>query len=449
MNAIDQLNRLILLCRDHVSAGMTDEQIARRFQSTHVMLVSNAENVASHSGQTAVITLISLLLRMGVQVDLAIPEVELIHDQPPFGKGPLRAVALGMSGQLISATAVRESSGITPDLTVVLGDTPIPLGITGAWRLVGADWRGELISKREQPGWKWAAGWPVGAMVGAALAAGEVFKHVMREFPFRFDADREYFQASSQSAWDFGAIPIPRDGINLGSVDIISAGAISQAVLFVLTRLPGIHMNGRIFDDDVTGISNLNRNMLTLVGDLGSSKAKIASLRCASKFLLEPVVGRFTAHGSEARDLAPLALVGVDHIPSRWQVQECSSGTVVVSGTSHFSVSSSSHRVGEACCGCLHPIDDAAAIGEIPTISFVSFWAGLLMAVRVLRESVGRPYARERQHLWLTPLRMDLAHSAMWSPVFSRTDCPVGCSASRLRKLPRQVNFQYQPDSCA
>jgi hypothetical protein len=149
--------------------------------------------------------------------------------------------------------------------------------------------------------------------------------------------------------------------------------------------------------------------------------------------------------------LAPLVFVGVDDIPSRWQVQACAPGVVVVSGTSHYGVSSSLHRPGEPCCGCLHPVDDAVAFGKIPTVSFVSFWAGLLMAVRVLRESIGRPYPRDRKHLWLTPLRMDLRNAAMWSAIFPRTDCPVGCSASRVPSLRGQfaARTQYHPDSCA
>jgi hypothetical protein len=271
MNAADQLNRSILLCRDHVSASLTDEEIAHRFQSTRVLLVSNRENVSSHSGQTAVMTLISLLLRMGVQVDLTLPEADLLHEQPPFGKGRLRALALGLSNQLISGAAVRASGDVRPDVIFALGDTPLPHGMRADWRLLGGEWHGELISNEKRSGARWTVEWPLGAMISAALAAGEVFKHVMRGFPFRCNGDREYFENSQNSGWDFGDIPIPRC-VDLGSVDIISAGAISQAALFVLTRLPGIQIKGRIFDDDVTGLSNLNRNMLTLVGKQGETR---------------------------------------------------------------------------------------------------------------------------------------------------------------------------------
>jgi hypothetical protein len=102
-----------------------------------------------------------------------------------------------------------------------------------------------------------------------------------------------------------------------------------------------------------------------------------------------------------------------------------------VSGTSHYSISSSAHRVGEPCGACLHPVDDALPAGPIPTIAFVSFWAGLTLAVRLVREAVQQPYERNRQQLWLTPLRMDQRYAAIWSPVPPHSACPAGCLASR------------------
>jgi hypothetical protein len=75
---------------------------------------------------------------------------------------------------------------------------------------------------------------------------------------------------------------------------------------------------------------------------------------------------------------------------------------------------------------------DDPGIAPIPTVSFVSFWAGLALVVRLVREVIGQPYGAERQHLWLTPLRMDLRHAAMWSRVPAQRDCPVSCAASHM-----------------
>jgi hypothetical protein len=84
----------------------------------------------------------------------------------------------------------------------------------------------------------WTTDWSVGAMTSAALAAGEAFKYVMRRLPLRSNEDGVFFEPSHTCNWDFKSVPIPEGILNLGAVDIVSAGAISQAALYALMRLP-------------------------------------------------------------------------------------------------------------------------------------------------------------------------------------------------------------------
>jgi hypothetical protein len=194
-------------------------------------------------------------------------------------------------------------------------------------------------------------------------------------------------------------------------------------------------MRARIFDDDATAETNLNRNMLTVVSDVGLAKVLLVANRCLPNLHLTPKRQWFAVgHGVEP--MAPYVLVGVDDIPSRWLVQRHASGVLIVSGTSHFSISSSCHTPTSPCCGCQHPVDDLAGPITIPTVSFVSFWAGLAMSVRLIRHLVGAPYPLDRQHLWITPLRMDQPYAALWSPVAPRVDCPVRCDSSRHAARP-------------
>ena len=68
----------------------------------------------------------------------------------------------------------------------------------------------------------------------------------------------------------------------------------------------------------------------------------------------------------------------------------------------------------------------------------IDFSGGTLLQLRfgqpadlsLVREALGSPYARNRQHLWLTPLRMDQPHAAMWFPVARHRNCPVPCADS-------------------
>ena len=427
MNTTTQLDRTLLLCRDYVDNGLSNEEIAASFLSLRVLCVADQRNLSTHSGQTCLATLVALLSRMGIRVALAMPETSVILPQPPLAGSLLRESLCGSSNRLLLGAEVEIWDGkAKPNLTFVLGDSEAVETGDACWRLGGNDWGG-VIQGKGMVG-RWAAHWPVGAMVSAALAAGEAFKHAIRRLPFRNPQDQIFFEASSSAKWDFAPV-VPPEGVDLGAVDIISAGAITQAALYALLRLPNVRMKGRVFDDDVTGETNLNRNMLSQVNDVGMAKASLVAERCAPRFDLRPIRKRFQADEHE-EELAPSVLVGVDDIPSRWIIQRAAQGAVVVSGTSHFSISSSSHVPGEPCCGCQHPVDDADGVAAIPTVSFVSFWAGLAMAVRLIHRAMGVPYPADRQHLWLTPLRMDLSRAALWSPVAARADCPVKCARS-------------------
>lgn len=430
MNTLEQLDRTILLCRDHVLDVLTNEEICSNFLSLRVLCVSDLRNLSSHSGQTALVTLVSMLNRMGMQVGLAIPDVPIINPQPPISGASLSEVLIASSEMFVSGAAVRNASDFRPDLIFALGDTKFTKGSSPCWRLSGSEWCGALAIDGAQETPSWTADWSIGSMVSAALASSEAFKFVMRNLPFRNQTDQVFFERSQVCSWDFGRIPVPEEEIDLGRVDLISAGAICQAALYTLLNLPKVRLSGRIFDDDVTASSNLNRNMLSTVADIGSAKINVAAQCCGTKLQLDPINNRFLDNGSHGT-LADRVLVGVDHIPSRWDVQRSAPNWLAISGTSHFSVSSSAHDPETPCSGCLHPVDDNAAPGPIPTVSFISFWAGLAMAVRLVREAIGFPYSAGQQHLWLTPLRMDLRNAAMWYPVAAIRNCPARCRASQ------------------
>lgn len=431
MTALQALDRTILLCRDYVADGLRDEEICQCLQSTRIVCISDLSNVSSHSGQSALVTLVSLLSRMGMQVDLCVPEISLTSLQPPFSGQELLTALIASSEALIPGAKVSGGADLNPDLVFVLGDSRAIVRNNWCWRLCGGPWTGELALNGTTQPWKWTCEWPVGAMVSAALGAAEAFKFAIGRLPLRNRSDQTFLDPSTDCRWDFGGFSLPDDGIDLGSLDIISAGAICQAALYVLTRLPGIRATGRILDDDTTAISNLNRNMLSTISDVDVEKVRVVTDRCGVKVHLEPIGKRLVSGCSECGSLSARVLVGVDDIPSRWEAQRLAPGWLVVSGTSHFNVSSSDHGRGQPCSGCLHSMDDPAVTGSIPTVSFVSFWAGLAMAVRLVREAFGKPYSFKQQHLWLAPLRMDQPNGAMWLPVAPNAECPVGCLASR------------------
>lgn len=428
MNGPEELARTVLLCRDYVADEVTDHEICQRFQSLRILCVSDHRNLSCHAGQTALVTLVSLVSRMGAQVGLDIPDVEVLFPQPPLAGPSLPKSLTSVSGAFVRGATINTDIDTRPDIVFALGDSPIDDYRAPCWRLSGEEWSGRISFDGVGVHSAWKVEFPMGSMASAALAATEAFKHVLRELRLRGLCQHEFVRASRSSSWDFDS-ERPGTEFDLGSVDFISAGAISQAALYVLDRIPRIRMRGRIFDDDITALSNLNRNMLSLLEDLGHAKVEVIARRCR-QLVIEPISARYGIGSLELERLAPRVVVGVDDIPSRWEVQRRGPAWVAVGGTSHFNVSSSAHRLGEPCSGCLHPVDEPGP-NLIPTVSFVSFWAGLLTVTRLLREAAGISCPPGRQHLWLSPLRMDLPRAAMWPRVPARRDCPVKCSASR------------------
>ncbi len=429
MNGLEQLDRTVRLCRDYVVDDLTDYEICQRLQSQQILCVSDHRNLASYAGQTALVTLVSLVSRMGMQVALDIPDIKLASPQPPLLGSSLGRALLAVNEAFVASATITTRVDFRPDVIFALGDTPSEDYRAPCWRLTGNEWSGGVDIDGARLPRAWKAEFPVGSMISAALAATEAFKVTLRRLPLRSGAYHSFLRESRSASWDFGLGSVPVKAFDLGEVDFISAGAISQAALYVLARIPRIRMRGRIFDQDLTDASNLNRNMLTLRKDVGYAKVEVVARGCP-QLVVKPIPARYGNGDAELEKLAPRVLVGVDDIPSRWAVQRREPAWLAVGGTSHFNASSSVHRLSEPCSGCLHPVDEPGP-NAIPTVSFVSFWAGLITAVRLLQEAIGGAYPRQRQHLWLSPLRMDLPRAAMWSPVPARKDCPVKCLASR------------------
>jgi len=74
----------------------------------------------------------------------------------------------------------------------------------------------------------------------------------------------------------------------------------------------------------------------------------------------------------------------------------------------------------------LQPHDDPGP-AIIPTAYFVSFWAGLLFAARLIRYAVGFPHPHDEQSVLFYPHLADEQHARMSYVVQRIENCPVGC----------------------
>jgi hypothetical protein len=193
-----------------------------------------------------------------------------------------------------------------------------------------------------------------------------------------------------------------------------------------LARVSGVDGRARVIEPDTADTGNLNRYMLLRRSRLKEHKARdLAAILAGSGLTIEAVPKRYEPD----RLLLPLAasvLVGVDDIPTRWLVQRAGPDWLGVGATTHWSAMASFHMQGLGCAECLHPTDDPGN-APIPTVAFVSFWAGLLTASYFLRHRAGQTVPISEQQIYLTAPRPE--HPS-WSAVPKRPGCP-SCAVLR------------------
>jgi len=126
-----------------------------------------------------------------------------------------------------------------------------------------------------------------------------------------------------------------------------------------------------------------------------------------------------------------LHLAHPDDVPVRWVGQEelmrqLLAAWLVVAGTAGFMAMVSEHEPGQPCAGCLHSWTENV-LGDVPTISFVSYWAGLLAATRLVRQRLLGHVLPAEQMTVMWPDRLDSATAFMPGPVARTPGCGVGC----------------------
>lgn len=427
MSLRQALDRTLLLMRDDLKESVLDEQLLSALTETSVTIVADSKNLHSHSAQTAFVTLALLLARSGHRVRLAAPELMLHGAQPPLGNGDMME-QLQIIGKML-LPGISFEIGMpkrTSDLTIILGDAPWSADSDQTIRIRATAWQVRLTPgevRREWPN----EDWPMGGMAAAALAATEVFKLAMRRLG-RWARDQEWFSElyAPTPAVMINLAPFNPPMVSaLDSIDFISGGAITNCALYALLRLPNVAGSVRVVEDDTIALSNLNRCMLFLSSRQGQLKANELSVYATKNLSIRPIIARYDAEtATRMGPLSDAVFVGVDDIPARWDVQRAWPKWLSVGATTHFSAMASHHTPDRACAGCLHPTNDLTP-GPIPTVAFVSFWAGLWQASLYLRHLASDRLLDRDQYIYFSPLRPE---TMWWSRLQRRPDCPVSCS---------------------
>jgi hypothetical protein len=436
--AAEALARTILLLRDHVRADVPDITLTDALTSVRVIIAADAENLASVEAQHALVTTALLAARSGASIMLEIPEsTEVKGPQAPLtGEylGPalietLRDLLPGTLHDYDSAAPAREAK----EIVVVIGDTDWRGRASRVIRLQADAWSGAID---QGSGSRWLAlGSPFGALSAAGLAAGEIFKLAISGLrgvsidPIAFDL---MFEPTASAVVKLAPNDTPLPPPELGVFDLVSGGAIIQSALYALGRISGVKGRGRVIEPERADLTNLNRYALLRRSRIPEFKANDLSRWATSGGLggitLEPIVARYDlALADMLAPSAPSVLVGVDDIPSRWVVQQTRPEWLGVGATTHYSSMVSYHTAGLGCAQCLHAEDDPG--GEaIPTVAFVSHWAGLWLASMFVRSRMRVPLLTSEQSVFMTALRAESAASVWRTPVAVRVGCPQGCA---------------------
>jgi len=419
----EALSRTTLLARDFVPDDVPDDAIVRGLRATNVALLADAHNLASGACQSSVVTLAQLLVATGFGLRFVGPDVRLVGSQPPWTSRTLYGVLDEMRSESLPSSRIVVGGESEPgEISFVFGDTPARC--EKGWRVRASAWEGALVPLLASVP-RWTGDFPLGGLAAAALGAAEPFKAaVLAMFaPTEVQTDqlRPVVEAVVRLAPE--ATPIPRD---VGRVDCISGGAIMHAALHALLRVPGLRGDVRVYEPQLLDLSNLNRYALGLRRFVGRLKLDLLRACASPDFRISGQPLRFDAVAADATILAPTVLVGTDNLPSRWLVQGRWPRWLCVGATSHFEAMVSEHEAGlrAGCAGCAHPHRDGVD-GIIPTIGFVSYWSGLMVAARLLRRLAGVPCELGEQATSLFGLRLDGRYGQWRRPVPYAQDCPV------------------------
>lgn len=429
MDNFEQLSRTCLLLQSDLA--LPDPNIVvRALCQPCIVLVASDVVISSFAGQIAISTAAMLAARSGHSVFIDAPDAPLVGHQPPMTGMSFYEAIESVSEDLIDGVRIAIGSPlIQPDIAFIFGDGTTGMGVR-AKRLiyVGCSrWSGRL---QEAPmATRWAAEeYPIGALVAATLVAAETFKisgRALLPLSPRAPEFSAAFAPLEQAELRLAPEGTPLFG-DLGFVDIVSAGAVSNAFLYTALRIPSVRGHGRAYDRDISDHSNRNRNALLLGQTVGESKVKLFA-NVARGFTIEPIARHFDR--TDLAEIAPRVVVGVDDIPARWLLAEAGYEWMGVGATTHFKAMSSVHYPFSACPACLHPYDEAHD-GPIPTVAFTSFLAGLMVAADLLREVGGAEPQLAARQTFVEALYPASIHRMSVPPI---TECPARCSASRIK----------------
>lgn len=431
MTPLGALARTVLLVRDFVSEPeASDDAVVAALTSVTVAIVADDQTIRLPSAQGAISSLAAQVLASGAQLKLAFPNTRVVGEQPPLRGQDLHAALIEFAADLIPGGGANVTADpSSADVVFVVGNSPHTMVASNCWRLGWTKWAGVLATAAEAVSVV-DADLPLGPLVSATLGAAEVFKFAVRKLLNAMGVERIYDELAATTRAEVRLAPEDTEVtcLDFGRVDVISGGAIANAFLHGLLRIPRARAAVRVFEPEKLDLSNTNRYALARRSAVGELKTSVLEDWQTDGLRIVGESIRFDENTPVPMQLlAPIVLVGTDDIPSRWFVQSLQPSWLCVGATAHFTAMVSEHRADSACAGCLHPEDDDVH-EPIATAAFVSYWAGLLLLVRLLRSLSNRPIRDTERVLEIAALQAGETRGMWAHPVIRTARCPLRCA---------------------
>jgi len=406
------------------------EAVVNGLMASTVRLVADERNCSTRAGQAAIATSFQLIARMGIGIELLVPDTPLVAAISPLRRHTLCSALLDLGSDLIPGATVRDRAARS-DAEFVFGSSraassdAIEVSCTAFSCSLGHLSPTETAIDAEYPLGGLAAGTATSALaLDAALPRIEEATGLRRT---KRPRPRLGPPASIELTRLFPGLTSAHP-IDIGSIDIVSAGAVSNALIWTLVFLPDLTGRLRVFDADVVELHNINRCTQFRASDVGLAKARILEDSSSKSLTISAVPAMF--EGTQIAGEPPLVdrvAVGVDRIEARWTVQQEWPTHLYIAGTSNKEAVLTTHHPGGPCAGCAHPTA-AAQLHNIPTISFVSYWAGLLQGCAILEEHAVEAPARR---ITVFPMGLGEQTWGMTAHLRPNPRCPIPCQASR------------------
>ena len=421
----DALARTTLLLNRELFSGEADEQaIADALLATTVRMTADEASINSRAGQTAFVTGFVLTARLGIGIELGAPNVPMIDRVAPLREPLLVDALVELGGDLVPGARVRTTAGDI-DESFVFGEAASD-GEESAVRVAVANFTAELM--RSKMGGVCEGDLPFGGLAAGAAIASVALEAAMPrlEDETRLRARRPRPSPGPPVKIDLRELfPELENGLvaDIGQVDAISGGAITHALVFCLLRIPALRAELRIIEEQEADLSNVNRYALLRASDDGRVKVEQLEEAATPDVRITGLPMLFT---KETRDtLVPLAdrvVVGVDDVEARWWVQEENPAWLAVGATGNHLAQLTTHEPDSPCAGCAHPVPLEPQ--TIPTISFVSFWAGLLQACALMSRA-----PLSGRNVIVYPFALGGTAPASTFRLAPNPACPINCSA--------------------